>query len=270
MTYANLLDEQTRTAFIGQLGTVRPDSIAGSIGAAELRDIALGYVRREFQDVAMAFLFGSVARGTVGALSDIDLYVIVSSGRVSEKRSLIFEGVPLECNLFDTNSFYELLVRPRQDRRQYPFIANALEHASLLTGDETLFNRLQAEARSILELGPLPPDPRLIENLRATATNRFMDLHAGKGPVQTLLGLINLVEMVLVVSAGQARDWYLPGNWSLDRLAGRTPERMAALEEACQQALNGDMTRLTALAWQVLGEIDGPLLQQTTRYNSSR
>ncbi|MFV3126713.1 nucleotidyltransferase domain-containing protein [Niveispirillum sp. KHB5.9] len=270
MSYTNLLDEQTRTALTGRLGALRPDCISGQIGVSELKDIALNYVRREFQNVAMAFLFGSVARGTVGPLSDIDLYVIVSAGRVAEKRTLVFEGVPLECNLFDTNSFYELLVRPRQDRRQYPFIANALEHAALLTGDEGLFNRLQAEARSILELGPPPRDARLTENLRATATNRLMDLYAGKGPVQTLLGVVNLVELILVVSAGQARDWYLPGNWSLDRIAARTPQRMAAIEEASRQALNGDMTLLTRLAWQVLEELDGPVLQQTNSYNNSR
>jgi hypothetical protein len=249
------------------LPMLNSECVSGTAPCAWYLELAAAYVDEVFPDAPLCCIHGSVAAGTPGPFSDLDLYVVETTKRVAQTRREVFRGMLVECVHIDIQTLEAIFSRTLQDRRQIPFPAKALVSARLLRGDGVLLQDLQRQAREVLALGPQKPDAAALAALRNNVANRLMDLVGREDPVRRLVALTSLFEVCLYLSSLEAGDWHIPGNWNIAAIAVHNPTRARILREIAADLMAGGAaaTALVALVLELLAPYGGLLVDGHSR-----
>jgi hypothetical protein len=163
-----------------------------------------------------AFLGGSVAAGNYTANSDLDMIVIVDDLPCAFRETLEHRGWPVELFCHTIESFQDFVARDTQDRRP-PLLHMCAEGFLMLDADGT-GQRMRAEARALLDIGPPIPTALELEDRRYGTTDLLEDLIGARDEDERLFVAARLLtcagELALVVQ----NKWLGHGKWLLRRL----------------------------------------------------
>lgn len=171
-----------------------------------------------------AFLGGSVAAGNYTANSDLDMIVIVDDLPCAFRETLEHRGWPVELFCHTIESFQDFVARDIQDRRP-PLLHMCAEGFLMLDADGT-GQRIRAEARALLDIGPPIPTALELEDRRYGTTDLLEDLIGARDEDERLFVAARLLtcagELALVVQ----NKWLGHGKWLLRRLRDAKAEEL--------------------------------------------
>lgn len=178
--------------------------------------VARDLIDERFPLATAAFLGGSVAAGNYTANSDLDIVVIVEDLPNAFRETLEHRGWPVELFCHTVESFQDFVARDTQDRRP-PLLHMCAEGFLMLDADGT-GQRMRAEARVLLDVGPPIPTATELEDRRYGTTDLLEDLIGARDEDERLFVAARLLtcagELALVVQ----NKWLGHGKWLLRRL----------------------------------------------------
>lgn len=194
------------------------------------------------------------------ATSDLDLVAVTDRAIEAPYRATVVEeSWPVEMFVHTPESW--ITYRDREIRSRHIAITAICASGVILIDRDGEARRMQAEARLLLEKGPLVTVEEW-ERLRYGLTDQILDLQGSQSPSETLFIANDVANTVCRVIAAHHRRWPGRGKRSIRVLADIDQVRSAALTDALRRVFATDDTGpLVDLALQALAMVGGPLYE---------
>ncbi len=140
----------------------------------ELLDLSREFLDSHFPHSLGAISSGSLFRGTGTATSDIDLPVIDDSIEYAYRETFRYKGRVFEC-FIHTQAAIQDFFRSDLDSR-CPALPHMYATGHIIKDSRDIMSRLQKQALSALEKGPLPLSPEERDRIRYTLSVSLDDL----------------------------------------------------------------------------------------------
>lgn len=119
---------------------------------SELRALVSDFVRAEFPDGQLVLIHGSVAKGTIGRYSDIDVLVGLKCSKQLVRRISTYKGWQLDLVEVGVSRLEAMLRRSKVTGKDY--VVGALAHGIPLLDTSGVLPKLRAAAAAVLADGP--------------------------------------------------------------------------------------------------------------------
>ncbi|MDA3630607.1 nucleotidyltransferase domain-containing protein [Saccharopolyspora sp. WRP15-2] len=208
--------------------------------------------QQEFGSARLVIVGGSVLTPRRTATSDLDVVVVTAPRDQPTRRSLTWEGWPVEVLEHDERSLAAYCADNLE--RRWPGIPRLIAEGAIVTDSDGLGTRLQAEMRERLAAGPAPATTAELDAHRYDLTDLLDDLTGSTDPAETTFTAARALTKTAQLALLAARRWQGTGKWLLRELRDHDPD----LAERLATSLTNP-TRLAAVTREVLDSVGGPL-----------
>ena len=232
----------------------------GTFSTDDAVKLASAFVREKYPNAMCAFLFGSAAKGSQKAYSDLDVLVITPRVIHPQKRCLVFCGFPIELYTHNRLSF-EAAIDLRRGRSASKLLAAVLEGSVLLDNDEGASTIRKIAKQVASSIAPGIPNEIEFRSTRAQITSLMIEVATNSERGEAVACAAQLY-LLLLRSIVQRRTGYpnVLQKWAVRKL--REVDR--ALADQFQDAFalfvgRGERAQFLHLCERELMEIGGPL-----------
>lgn len=216
-------------------------------------------VGERFPHARAAWLGGSAATGSMTDTSDLDITVLLRSGSVPFRESLIVAGRPVELFVHTEDSLE--LFRAQDLRRRRPTMLRLIGSSIVLVDTDGAGQRLREQFDRLDRQGPPALTPEELDTARYAVTDLLDDLTAGGAEALSIAAALWNGSAQLVL--GAHGRWSGTGKWLLRELramdAERDTDHAQALLAGLAATVGGDTTRMQAAVEAVLITVGGRL-----------
>ena len=223
-------------------------------------DAARAFVKERFPDCLVAFLAGSAARGHETASSDLDI-IVITGEHVSYNESIYDFGWPIEV-FVECVDHYQVFLRQGVDHQRLPYMAFMISEALVIKDQEGLAERIQGEAKMILEQGPSPLTEKEIKDYRYKITSVLNDFTSSEDYGESLFIVNRLTVLCSYILLLYQGHWVGEVRWLLRSLRKADAHSAQQLIEALEVFYQtGEKNNLVSFVNKVLDSIGGKFFE---------
>lgn len=226
-------------------------------GRSAPADSARRLVEARFPECQAAFLAGSVVRGDATPTSDLDIVVITDRPDAPFRESLYFEGWPVEIFVHTPDSARRYFASDAA--RRMPSLPVMVAEGELLRSAGDVAQTLRAAAERLLDAGPEPFTPEMIESHRYFITDLLDDLEGAVDGAERFFIAAELASRTIDLWLGVHGQWTGRGKWALRALRRHDAVQADRLEAALAQLERGERQPLIGFVEAVLAPVGGRL-----------
>ena len=167
-------------------------------------DLARQLVAERFPDARAAWLGGSVVRGDASPTSDLDITVLLDGPPAPVRKSLEYDGWPVELFVHTEKSLAYFADKDQQ--RRQPTMMRLVGESVVLLDTDGSGARLQVACRAEVAAGPRALTTAELDLLRYTITNLLDDLADASGDERTAIASFLWQDAAHLLLTG-ARHW---------------------------------------------------------------
>ena len=214
--------------------------------------VAGDLARELFAEAHLVVVGGSVLTERRTPTSDLDMVVVTAPRPAPYRRSLRWQGWPVEVLVHDERSLAAYCADNLA--RRWPGIPRLIADGTVVVDRYGTGESLQARLRARLAAGPAPADERELDAARYELTDLLDDLAGTGDPGEATFLAARLLTKTAQLALLGARHWQGSGKWLLRELRDCDPELVRRLVAAA-----GDPARLATIGYEVLDRVGGPL-----------
>ncbi|MFP7493122.1 nucleotidyltransferase domain-containing protein [Terribacillus saccharophilus] len=222
-------------------------------------EAAKSFIETVHPDCDGAMLAGSCARGEATATSDLDIIVLYTGKNHAYRKSLHFNDWPVETFVYTGDAYIDFF--SSDSMRGIPSLPRMASEAIVLK-ESTAVEKMQAEARRILNLGPLPWGEQIINHYRYTITNLIDDFLDKEDGGEAYFLANSIIHDLAVFKLRTSKHWIGSGKWMFRELHDLDPHLARQFEESLAAFYQEqDKQAIVKLADECLKSLGGRLFE---------
>lgn len=212
---------------------------------------------KEFPDAHVVLVSGSVIAGRGTATSDLDVVVVQETDDVPYRRSLTFEGWPVEVFVHSRGTMEEFFAKDVREGR--PSMLRIWSEGVLVVDFYGQGAELQQVAREMFDRGYPAPAQRTLDKLRYQVTDLLEDLEGDPSGEESLFIAPTLGMALCHLRLLTAGRWVGRGKWLLREARSFDQVWTDRLVAAIRSHERGDADPLIRLTDETLTKLGGRL-----------
>ncbi len=232
------------------------DSAKSGFMSLELaEEIACRVTLKTFPSAILIYLFGSAARGSFKAFSDIDVIAVVGEGSAWTKTCTVFEGYAVELQAIRKDSLAAMAQFARQSGQA--LAVAPLATGRLVYGDSELGRRIGDQFRKVLDGGPDEFSAQTFTVMRAALSSRIVELATNPSHAEAVSCAMSMYEPLNQLIMMHKRMWIRSDKW-IPRMLADEPLYVSLM--AAYDALHGgSRSEFVKAVANILDLVGGPL-----------
>lgn len=221
---------------------------------------ARSFVAERFPEARAAILGGSPIRGDATGTSDLDILILTERPEAPFRASYHEYGWPIEAFVHTDDSLSRFFADDLTRRR--PSLPNVAAEGVILVSEGGAAERIQEEARAVLQRGPAAPTPEQLEDWRYSLSDLLDDFTGTERFDEGMFIADALATEAADLLLLMHRRWLGNGKWVLRALARFDPNAAQQLASALEAYYRReDKAPLVQFAERVLAQAGGRLFE---------